>query len=1206
MGMTGAAGGALNWMMSTGFDVVLLLLALIAGIGLIAWIVMQTRRATYGVDEAAAVIQTAAEEGVSPREAFAARFDGISETLSAHRVVGRAWRRFSSTIVPLEAKDGVEAETTLVSRSVTPTQYFTPENLDLESPMAAIVPPAFLAVFSFLAGIGLAASIGGLAAAYGPTVTDGAAASTAIASTGGKLIVLAVTIGLFLALRTTTLWSRRLAADAVRRFNDVLVDRVYFENVESAGVRRQDAMHFQAKSLQRLGEKLANSIGGATRDAILDGYSDIVTRMETLTTRYDDLVANAQQGAREAVSEAFTDTVQTSADTIVQRMEAAAVQLGSLPEHIERTSKALESAGATIAGEQHRFATEMQTAATQAIATSTQTLVQDLERSIRGIMDESREVSAAVSDRLAQLPNRVEEAARTFDTALNQMITVQTVVAEETQARTQHAVTEVSGLITQAVGKMARSVDETISVSLLQTTQTLQSVSTEMAQLPDRLASIAGSLEQAGAGLTEANIQALAELKASTREMTVTTAATIAERVNENTSSFLSRLQDSNEVLEARTRSLTNLLETFGQTSDRIADTHARFTERMRQSAEEMTTATADAIATRVNETTASFVAKLHESNDALETRAQSMAAVLQSFEQTSQHLSQNHAHFMAEMQQGVRELTANTAEAIAAKVDENSIGFIAKLTESNDALEQRAQSMAGVLTAFEQTGERIAQTHTHFMAELQQSARDMTTATADAVAERINENTTTFMTKLEESNEALDGRTRALATLLASIEQTGDRMAETHIGVLADLKIGARDLAKATSEAITEKVNENAVSFMDQLNQANAAFQERTEALSRLLGTLEETGDRISESHTHFMTRVQQNTRDLTATTVQSIAQAVNEHTTTFLDKLGDANTGFEERAAALGGLFSTLQKASDRIAETHTQFIDQMEDRTRELTASTAESLAESFNEHTALFIEKLNESNAAFEERAGALGGLFATLQKASDRIAETHTRFIGEIQTGSRDVIVQTTQAVAEEIKQNAVDIISRLKETDEYFASRVEGLSSLLPQIDQTSRGLAEIMERISVENGRVGSEFVQLSEMLHGATSNIKNSADSFANNLLAIQQSLGAFQQISQETIATVGNSQRTLKDSVGMQAELWQRHVERFDDVDRKLGDVFAEMSSQIDTQTRLMRDQVAEMDAALATAVNHLGELVEELNESRAGVRKVEAYG
>ena len=150
------------------------------------------------------------------------------------------------------------------------------------------------------------------------------------------------------------------------------------------------------------------------------------------------------------------------------------------------------------------------------------------------------------------------------------------------------------------------------------------------------------------------------------------------------------------------------------------------------------------------------------------------------------------------------------------------------------------------------------------------------------------------------------------------------------------------------------------------------------------------------------------------------------------------------------------------------------------------------------------------------------------------------------------------------------------------------------------------MERVSAENGRVGVELSELAGSLHEATGGIKQSADRFSHNLLEVQQSLDDFHKLSKDTIEMVGTSQRTLKESIGMQAELWERHVERFDDVDRKLGDVFAEMSRQIDLQTRQMRDQVSEMDNALAGAVNHLGELVEELNETRAQARSAGTYG
>ena len=987
----------LSWTVNSGFDIAFILLALVTGFGLIAYILRDTRRDLDGLGDAAMIVQSATKSEKTPREAFAAEFDTVDRSLKDQRVVGLAWRRFATTLVPLEVEDGVTSENTLVSRSPSPTEYFSPVGLGLDRSHVSMTPGAFLAVFLLFAGIGLAGTIGAIAEAFGPDSGDMMRA--AIASAGGKLLLFAVTVALYLALRLAVSWSRTAIAEGVRHFNDTLLDRVYFENAESAGTRRQDSMHFQAKSLQRLGEKLTTSIGGTTRDAIVEGYVEVVTRMEALTKRYDDLVSAAQKGAREAVEKAFDDSVETSADVVVKRMEAVAQHLTAIPERMEQAALSLQSAGTNISAEQQRFANDLQTTANDTVASAASAVARDVAESVRAALAESQNVSATISERLSLLPDRIEQAALTFENASAKMIDVQSTVAEETQTRTQLAVQSVTDMIKQATGEIAQSVDETIANSLLQTTRTLETVGENMTLLPDRLAGVARTLEQ------------------------------------------------------------------------------------------------------------------------------------------TTDHISETHMKVLANLQAGTREMTTTTAETIAAHVNQNTQTFLDKLHETNDAFEARTQSLTGLFQALERTGDRIAETHNQALADFKTSASEITAVTADAIAARVEENTTQFVEKLEQSN---------------------------------------------------------------------AAFEARAERLSSLYVSLEQASDKIAETHTRVMTQLQQAARDMTATTSQSISRHINENTQSFIEKLNESNAAFEERAGALTGLFSTLQKASDRIAETHTRFMDQMQQGARELTEATAETLSRSVNENTSGFIEKLNESNAAFEERAQALTGLFATLQKASDRIAQTHTGFMAEMQDSTRDIIAKTTSTIAAELQTNTTDIVSRLRESDDFFASRVEALSSLLPQIDQTGQALAGIMERVSAENGRVGVELSELAGSLHEATGGIKQSADRFSHNLLEVQQSLDDFHKLSKDTIEMVGTSQRTLKESIGMQAELWERHVERFDDVDRKLGDVFAEMSRQIDLQTRQMRDQVSEMDNALAGAVNHLGELVEELNETRAQARSAGTYG
>jgi ABC-type transporter Mla subunit MlaD len=1061
----------LNWTMSSGFDIVIVILAIVAGLGLTGWIVRRAARDVDDLEKAASVILSASQEELPPREAFSAQFETVHEKLKTNDTIGRAWQRFSSTIVPLEADDGIEKEKTLVSRSTSPARYFTLESLGLENTSVNMVPAAFLAVFALIAGVGLAGALGGIAAAFAPAGADagvsGEMMRAAIGSAGVKLFFIAIVIALFMALRLAVSWSRNAKASAVQHFCDALLDRIYFENAESAGTRRQDAMHFQTKSLQRLGEKLATSIGGTTRDAIVEGYMDVVSRMETLTKRYDDLVSAAQKGAKEAVTKAFDESVETSADIVVKRMEAVAEHLSAIPERMEQASRSLETAGANISSEQQRFAADLQATANQSVASAASAVAGNVEETIRGVLAETHEVSAAVSERLGRLPDRIEEAARTFETASSQMIEVQGTVAEETQARTKQAVEAVTGMISDAVGEVAKAVDETIANSLLQTTQTLRAVGEDMTLLPDRLSGVARALEQS---------------------------------------------------------------------SDRIAETHAQI---------------------------------------------------------------------LADLKMGAREMTTTAADTIIERVNENTTGFIDKLYEANDAFEARTESLSGLFAAIERTSDQIAQTHAQTLADFKTSASEITAVTADAIAARVNENTDTFVQRLNESNDAFEARAERLSSLFAAIERTSDQIAQTHARTIADFKTSASEITAVTADAIAARVNENTDTFVQRLNESNDAFEARAERLSGLYSTLEQANERIAETHTRFMAQMQQSTRDMTAATAQSVSRHINENTEAFLAKLNESNTVFEERAQALTGLFATLQTASDRIAATHTGFMERMHEGARELTEATADTLARHVNENTLGFVDKLNESNAAFEERAQALTGLFATLQKASDRIAETHTRFMGEMQDSTRDVIAKTTSTIAAEIQKNTADVVSRLRESDDFFASRVEALASVLPQIDQTGRALAEIMERVSAENGRVGVELTELAGSLRDATGSIKQSADRFSNNLLEVQQSLDDFQKLSKETVETVGTSQRNFKESIGMQAELWQRHVERFDDVDRKLGDVFAEMASQIDTQTRLMRDQVAEMDSSLATAVTHLGELVEELNETRSGSGETGTY-
>ncbi|MCK5749335.1 MAG: hypothetical protein KAH44_24185, partial [Oricola sp.] len=88
----------LSWTVNSGFDIAFILLALIAGIGLIAYILRDTRRDLDGLGDAAMIVQSAAKSEKTPREAFAAQFETVDGSLKDQRVVGLAWRRFATTL----------------------------------------------------------------------------------------------------------------------------------------------------------------------------------------------------------------------------------------------------------------------------------------------------------------------------------------------------------------------------------------------------------------------------------------------------------------------------------------------------------------------------------------------------------------------------------------------------------------------------------------------------------------------------------------------------------------------------------------------------------------------------------------------------------------------------------------------------------------------------------------------------------------------------------------------------------------------------------------------------------------------------------------------------------------------------------------------------------------------------------------------------
>ncbi len=741
--------------------------------------------------------------------------------------MGGPWRRFRYTVAPSSLNDGLATDRMVISSAPTPSEYFNAASLGLERRMAAGIPGAFLSVGLLVAGLGLAVALAKVAASIGQAGADPAATAAAtkagIAAASGKILLMFVVGAIALVLRFIVAWMRAGAAQDVARFNGALVEHIHFANAESVGVRQQDALHFQAKSLQKLGEELATSMGQSTRSAIMEGYADIASRLEALAARYADLVDAAQEGAREAVTQGFEKSVDANAGEVLRRMEAVAEAMAAMPTRLEegfrssvdagtkdvvtrmqevsdamaalparvdQVAVALENAGADLAGRQAGFVSRLQDEAAESAVTTARTIADNVQTATQNALMEVQDAAGRIVEGLVRLPDRIETAAKTFEAASGRMAEVQETVAERSQAQALDAVASVTAMISRAVDGLAKDVEETISVSLRQTTDTIRTVAQGMSVLPDRIEGAAATLEQASEKIAGAQSRVLGEMRESARETAASTARTIANAVDENTATFLSRLEDSNEV------------------------------------------------------------------------------------------------------------------------------------------------------------------------------------------------------------------------------------------------------------------------------------------------------------------------------------------------------------------------------------------------------------------------------FKERAEALSGLFATLQRASDRIADTHVRFLSEMQDGTREMISSMARTVADEIKLKTAELVAQLRQSDKDFNTRIAALTAIAEQAGKTSHALSQTIDRMAAENDRVEKQVATISGSLAGTTEGMQKSAQSLAGNLAQIDNSLSAFQSLSKETIETVGSSQKNIRETLGALHKLWQGHVERFDDVDAKLGGVFGEISGQIDMQTRLMRDQIGQMDSALAAAVSHLGELVEELSEARGSYRGSEA--
>jgi ABC-type transporter Mla subunit MlaD len=170
-------------------------------------------------------------------------------------------------------------------------------------------------------------------------------------------------------------------------------------------------------------------------------------------------------------------------------------------------------------------------------------------------------------------------------------------------------------------------------------------------------------------------------------------------------------------------------------------------------------------------------------------------------------------------------------------------------------------------------------------------------------------------------------------------------------------------------------------------------------------------------------------------------------------------------------------------------------------------------------------------------------------------------------------------------------VGNLRETGSAFGASAEKLGAFLELFtakgDEYVHSLASISSQSSVLEDRLSN----LCSDIVSATSTLGRANAAVGDNLSTLTHAIAEFSRVGTETSQIVRASQESIKATVDTLHQQMSIHINRFDDVDERLANVFNNISSHIELQSTQMSNQLSRMHQALARAANHFEQLIED---------------
>lgn len=242
-----------------------------------------------------------------------------------------------------------------------------------------------------------------------------------------------------------------------------------------------------------------------------------------------------------------------------------------------------------------------------------------------------------------------------------------------------------------------------------------------------------------------------------------------------------------------------------------------------------------------------------------------------------------------------------------------------------------------------------------------------------------------------------------------------------------------------------------------------------------------------------------------------------------------------------------------------------------------------------------EAIGSVAAELRNLPGALSATAAKIEESGRAATEQQARLAETVQNSVEKIVGKILTNAAEQVTTQIDHSLKGLASTGSALGESAENIGSFLARFGEKGDAFVKSLSDLASENSRIESNLAGISNNLISAAQSVVQASKSADGNINKLIAGIADFSRVATETSRSVQISQESILKTVDTLQKQMAQHMTRFDSVDQKLANVFAQISKHLESQANQMGQQLSQMDKALASAVTQFENLIQDLTET-----------